>query len=245
MKKNKLLFVTLSLILFLGFFVRFYRLDQNIPSLYADESGHYFLRNMVLGNSDSIKSLLYNKIYYGTFSFTWIFGLTPFGVRSASALYRSLTVLACYFFAYSVSKSKVTSLVSAILMAIIPWGYMLSRLGHTHNAIVILLTTTHIALFLKANNLKGYLISFLFLLLGFLYYPSMVVVGPVAALLLYSYAIKAVKKNKRVFATFLIGMAVILSTPFVLDRFQLLDESNRALDLAIWRDVNTPYDTDK
>lgn len=238
-------YLCLSLILVLALFLRFYRLDLNIPQLYADETGHYVLYNFVLGKSSGFWSFFYNKVFYGTFSLTWIFGLNPLGVRSAPALYGAITSLAVYFLAYSVSRNKTVSLVASLLTAISPWSYLISRLGHTHVVIIALLSALHAGLFLRAKNLKGYLVSYFFLFLTLVYYPSMVVIAPVVALSLFPFVLTRLSAQKR---TAVLVSASVLSLFLglaTLNHFRVLEVSGRGLDLAIWRDVNTPYQTDK
>ena len=246
MKKTKIATLAiLTVTLLIGLFFRFYRLDQNIPSLYADETGHYLIFNKIVGSSANVGQWLYNKIFNGTFSLTWVFGLTPLGVRAASALYGSLATLSIFFFAYSISKNRLISAIAALLVAVIPWNFMISRISHTHVVILALLVVIHAGLFLRAKTISRYLICLLPLGLALIYYPSMVIIAPFAGILVLAEIYKLTKKKYRsilILGTILlvIGAAVLIG-----QRFNVLSTSGRGLDLAIWRDVNTPYDTDK
>ncbi len=244
-KKDIYVYLSLALIFWLGLFLRFYRLNLNIPEPYADETGHYVLRNLILGRDTNLWFFLYNKLFLGTFSFTWIFGLTPFGVRSASALYGSFTSLAAFCFAYTISKRKSVSFLMALLVAIIPWNFMISRLGHTHVVVIVLLTMIHVSLFLIAQKFRDYLVSLVPLLLALLYYPSMVVVVPFALVLVLWYAGQSLSKKQKVLTLIIATTALVVLAPIVLNYFHILDVKGRALDLAIWRDVNTPYEIDR
>jgi hypothetical protein len=244
-KSNTLIYLSLIIIFVLALLLRFYRLNINLPELYADETGHYVIRNLVLGHYTSLLSFLYNKLFFGSFSFVWIFGLTPLGVRSASALYASLACLSSFFFAYTISKNKVISLLMSLLIAVLPWNHMIGRLSHTHVVIIALITTIHIGLFMSANTLRTYLISLIPLFLTLLYYPSMAVVVPIATVVVFRYmALRTTNKQKKIILAITIT-AIILSALFALNYFRILDPKGRALDLAIWRDVNTTFDTDK
>ena len=82
MKLKKAHFLLLA-ILAVSFLLRFYRLDQNLPEIYADETSHYI-------------HLIEFSIYRRIFSFTWFLGLNPLGVRAAAALYSSFIPLAIF-----------------------------------------------------------------------------------------------------------------------------------------------------
>ena len=246
MKKTKIATLAiLTVTLLIGLFFRFYRLDQNIPSLYADETGHYLIFNKIIGSSANLGQWLYDKIFYGTFSLTWIFGLTPLGVRAASALYGSLATLSIFFFAYSISKNRLISAIAALLVAVIPWNFMISRISHTHVAIIALLVVIHAGLFLRAKTISRYLICLLPLGLALIYYPSMVIIAPFAGILVLAEIYKLTKKKYRSILILGTILLVIGAALLIGQRFNILSLSGRGLDLAIWRDVNTPYDTDK
>ena len=225
MTKKTIFFLTL--IFTLGLFLRFYRLDQNIPELYADEAGHYFLPH------------IYNQIFYKIFSFTWLFGFTPLGVRAASAFYGSLTCLVIYFFAKSVSHRTTISLLTSLLLVVSPWSFAISRLGHTHVVIITLLITLHTAIFLNAKNFKQIFFSLIPLIISLRYYPSMVVIVPFILLAIFLISKTETKK----IMLMVIGIVMVLVIPLLIQKFQLLDQKSRAMDLAVWRDVNVTADS--
>ena len=99
MKLKKAHFLLLA-ILAVSFLLRFYRLDQNLPEIYADETGHYI-------------HLIEFSIYRRIFSFTWFLGLNPLGVRAAAALYSSFIPLAIFLLAGRLSKNQAVPLVAA------------------------------------------------------------------------------------------------------------------------------------
>jgi len=233
--------VTIIFIIALG--LRLYKID--LLPIYADETGHYLIFNKIIGSSADLGQWLYNKVFNGTFSYTWLFGLNPLGVRFGSVLFGSLGVASAYFFAKTVSGKKIPGLVASLLVAILPWSFMISRIGHTHVALLAFLVAIHAGLFLKAKTIPRYLICLLPLALALTYYPSMVVIAPFASILVLAEIYKLTKKRYRlifVLGTILIAVGAAL---VINQRFSVLSTSGRGMDLAIWRDVNTPWEIDK
>jgi len=243
-KKDWLTYLPLAIVFILAVFIRFYRLDLNTPEIYGDEAGQYFLRNQFFSQTSNILSFLYNKFFIGTFTFTWFLGLTPLGVRSPSALYGSLACLSGFYFAHAISKNKIISLVTALLIAFLPWSFMISRIGHTHVPILVLLTCVHIALFMKAKSIKNYLLSFLFLAISLLYYPQALFVGPFVFILFIGWEIVPKWKEKKIFFIWF-SLALSLVAIAAMWKFQIFSNTGRGFDLAIWRDINTPWEIDK
>lgn len=243
MKKKYITTILLTAIFAVALGLRLYKID--LLPIYVDETGHYLIFNRIVGSAVNIGQWLYNKIFYGTFSLTWIFGLTPLGVRAASALYGSLSVVAAYLFAKTISGKKVLGLTASLLVAVLPWSFMISRISHTHVVIIAMLAVIHGGLFLRAKTIPRYLICLLPLGLALIYYPSMVVIAPFAAILVLTEIYKLTKKKYRpvlILATILIAVGVAIITN---QRFNVLSTSGRGMDLAIWRDVNTPWEIDK
>ena len=129
----------LVLIVIIGFFLRVYRLDKNIPSLYADEAGGHY-NSWVLLNSPG--GGIVNKVFEGMVSYTWLLGLTPLGARLPSAVYGSLAIVALYFLAKALTDSHAVGLLTAILGIVIPWLFMLSRIGFVYIPLLIIFVST-------------------------------------------------------------------------------------------------------
>lgn len=253
MRNKKLIASVLIISIFLlGLFLRLYRIDLNSPELYADETGgHYTMYQILKHLPANPLSALYNLFFYGTFSLTWVFGLTPLGVRLAPALWGSLICLVLYLFATAAtpndSRKKLLSLglLTALLGAVLPWGYMISRIGHTHIPILVLLTTLHLFLLLRATKIKEYLISLVPLGISLFYYSSMVIIGPVTLLLtaLLIFFKLNLYQRKIFVSIFVIGL--IFVTYIFLTRYSVLSTAGRGLDLAIWRDPNVTADNNE
>ena len=250
MKKNKLI-VILCLIFLLGisFFLRTYRLNQNIPNLYVDEvAGTY--NTLYSPNTNSISQLdLSAKSLSGLSHFTWLFSFTPLGARSAAAFYGSFISLLVLLFSYAIAKkiyptkSFAIAIISGLLAAVLPWSFMISRIGHSSVPIIVLLVCLHLITLINANNTLRYFLSLIPLGLSVLYYPSLVIIAPIGALLtfiLMTSKFDLPKKRKwwLGFLVIFISMVVIGIT-----RYQILNTKSRGFDLAIWRDINVTADS--
>lgn len=241
--KTKLSYLLLAITFFLGLALRLYRLDQNIPELYADEAGHYYYKNYLTDPDQSLTK----KLLSITFTATNIFGLNPFGARFMSAIFGSVLVLVGFYFAKFLDKLSGSKnylrvgLVSSLLFATLPWSFAISRIGHTHIVIVTLLGLLHIMLFVNSKSLLQKLISLVPLLIGTYYYPTLAIMSP---LILFIPAKQMVWDNQKYRIQILVsGLLFIVITLFtMINRFQILSTSSRAFDLSIWRDVNVTAD---
>lgn len=250
MKNNKL-FVIFSLfaIFSASLFLRLYRLDQNTPSLYVDEvAGSY--KSLVFLNTPISNLLdLITKAKIGPTSFSWILGLTPIGTRLPSALYGSLISIVAFFFALSTAKrmipnkSRIIAFLTSFFAVVLPWSFMISRIGHSSVPIIVLLVCLHLIVLINAKNTLGYLISLIPLGISVIFYPSLVVIAPVAIVLVFYLLTNGQSRaQKRVSCLIFFTVVVVLS--FVgITRYQILNPKARALDLAIWRDVNVTADS--
>jgi len=249
MKKNKIVILFSILAIFcLSFYLRIYRLEKNVPSLYVDEvSGSY---NSTIpsytqyANPLDLSEGLLSKISH----FTWIFGLTPLGARSASAFYGSFICIVIHLLTLEISKTiqpakKLSiALLSGIFAAVLPWSFMISRIGHSAVPIAVLLVCLHLLILIKSRKTIHYLLSLIPLGLSVLYYPSLVVIAPLATLLVFYLLTKELGKKQK--SIWYLTFIVVLSTLTIIgiSRYQILNPKTRGLDLAIWRDVNVTAD---
>lgn len=241
--KTKLSYLLLAIIFFFGLALRLYRLDQNIPELYADEAGHYYYKNYLTDPDQSLAK----KLLSITFTATNIFGLNPFGARFMSALYGSVLVLVGFYFAKSLDKASGSknylrvALVAGLLFATLPWGYAISRIGHTHIPIVTILGLAHIIFFVNSRSLLQKLLSLMPLLVGIYYYPTLALMSP---LILLVPAKQMIWENQKYKKQVLVagGLFAVIVLFTMINRFQILSTSSRAFDLSIWRDVNVTAD---
>lgn len=236
--------ILLGIIFLLGLFLRFYRLNQNIPPLYADETGHYFYTQITLADG------LVRYIFKYIFSATWLFGLSPLGVRSLSAIYGSAIIIAGYYFARVVTKASGSNLylrvalVNALLLALIPWNYSISRLGHTHIPLIVLLALIHLILYSHAKSWHQKLISLIPFFVGGYFYPTLIIMSPIVLFLPIKELLLENSLKKKYLYTFLVLFTLGISA-IMISKYKVFSTAGRGLDLAIWRDVNTPWQIDK
>lgn len=228
LKKTHLI---LLVILVVSFFLRFYRLDQNLPEIYADETGHYILLHQP-------------SLYHRIFSFTWFLGLNPLGVRAAAAFYSSFIPLAIFLLASRISKNQIVPLVAATISVFLPWNFIIGRIGHTHIPLLVITSTLSAYFFLGKSKLS-YFLSLLFLFLSAYFYQSVIVIAPFAFLLTGFYTYRSLGSKQRRLSLLAIVLSFLVIGVLFITRFQGLSLSSRGFDLAIWRDPNTTHFSDK
>lgn len=232
---KKIVFLILATIFSISLFLRLYHID--LLPLYADEvGGHYeFLGKLIkTGNP-----------FFGFFSYTWLFGLTPLGARFAAALYGSLVSAALYFFAKAVGKKNNTSILTAGLGAITPWSFMVGRIGHSFVPVFILLIVFHLYFFIHSTKIRDYLTSLVFLGLASLIYPSMVIITPIVLVFVTAAIFKLIPQKGRIPVLVLASLILTVCGLVLVKRYDVLSLGGRGLDLAIWNDINTPWEIDK
>jgi 4-amino-4-deoxy-L-arabinose transferase-like glycosyltransferase len=200
MKLNKkvvlLNFFLIFAIIFLSFFLRFYKLGVNPPSLDWDEASLGYNAYSILktgadeyGNKlplsirsfDDYKPALY--VYLDVIP-VYLFGLNEFSIRFTAALFGSLTVVAVYFLAKEIfidwekKKQIFVSLISALFFAISPWHLQFSRAAFEGN-IGLFFFIVGLLFFLKALR-RGifFYLSCIFFLLSLYSYHSFRLVVP-------------------------------------------------------------------
>jgi 4-amino-4-deoxy-L-arabinose transferase-like glycosyltransferase len=139
-------FILLILIMILGFFLRFYQVASDPPSLNWDEAaiGYNAYSIMQTGHDEWGQFLpLHFKSYgeyklpaqiYASIPGIAIFGLNELGVRITPVVYGTLTIWLLYLLAGELfigelgkKKAEITGLLSAFLLAISPWHIQLTR----------------------------------------------------------------------------------------------------------------------
>lgn len=232
----------MGIIFLAGLLLRLYRLNLNIPSLYADETAQYVSYHNVV---DHLSGTI-NSARYSFLTATWLFGLTPLGVRFPVALYGSLFSLAAFLFAWQISrKNPCVSLICSLLIALLPWSYMISRLGHSAIPLVILFVCLHVYFFLQANNISKYLLSFMFFLLAAINYQSLLFLFPFVVLMIWINIFHLLERKYKPIYIFISVLLIASLIMFFNSFYRISNLTGRGLDLAIWRDVNTPYEIDK
>src|SRR3989344_7737190 len=143
--KKNIYLIILTFVFLLAFFLRFYNLGSNPPSLTWDEASLGYNAYSILktgadeyGNKlplsirsfDDYKPPLY---VYLTIPFVALFGLSEFSVRLPSAIIGALSVIVIYFLVkeflqrWDKKHQELIALVSALFLAISPWQLQFSR----------------------------------------------------------------------------------------------------------------------
>lgn len=184
MKKNNYLFILLYLaILFLGIFLRIYKLSDVPPGVNQDEASiGYTAYSLIHTGKDeygrsfplSFQSFGDWKLplyIYESLGSVALFGLTAFAVRIPSALAGMVTVALIFFLAEELFHKRTISFLSMVLLAIAPWSLHLSRVESESNT-AVMFTVLGTLLFLKSRIHKPWLLipsAILFALCYFTY----------------------------------------------------------------------------
>jgi len=147
LKNNKFFLI---LVFTLSFLVRVAFTESTPPHLNWDEVSHGYNAYSILTTGKDEWGEPYPTIFraygdyklpvyiYATVPSVAAFGLNSFSVRLASILAGSLTVAFVYLLSLEIFKDKKTALFSAILVALEPWGFFLSRVALEANLALFL-----------------------------------------------------------------------------------------------------------
>jgi 4-amino-4-deoxy-L-arabinose transferase-like glycosyltransferase len=176
MRKRKNIFL-IAIVLFAAF-LRFYNLGTNPPSLTWDEAAlGYNAYTLGIDGRDEFGRFLpldylesfgdFKPPLYSYLSIVpvWIFGLTEFATRFASAFFGTLTVLLTYFLVYEIfrkwdvggGKLSHIALLTSFILAISPWHILLSRAAFEANVASFFLVLG-VYFFLSAVNRRPWLL---------------------------------------------------------------------------------------
>jgi len=157
---------TLLLIIILAFFLRFYQLGSNPPSLNWDETAEGYNAFSILKTGkdeygyklplyfrsfDDYKPPLYTYLVVPSIV---LFGLDNFTVRFPSALLGVGAVLFTYLMVYELFKNKKIALLASFFLAVSPWHLQFSRVGFETNS-AIFFSTFGTWAFLKGVSSKN------------------------------------------------------------------------------------------
>lgn len=177
--------LSLFLILLLGFFTRFYKLESFPPSLNWDEISHAYTAYSILntGQDQWGQVPLFNFRAYGdypttinmylTLPFVKYFGLNPITTRLPTAILSFLFIPISYLFV----KNKKLGLLIAFLVAISPWTVFTGRAVY-QSTVAQTIFFLGIILLLKSTKNKSLLpiASLIFWLSAFAYHSTKIVV---------------------------------------------------------------------
>ncbi len=220
--KKLTIYIALTLIVAIGFFLRFYRLEDIPNGLHLDEAINGVNAYSILHTGkDSNNNWFplqtevfgdYNPTGYAYLAIIPIklFGLNEFATRFPGALLGSLTVLSFFLLALSIFKNKTIGLLSAFLVAINPWHVVLSRSSEETLVSLFFVTLGFALVFLSLEKQKiKFLISGTLLLAVsyFMYFTPRVFVSLLfLSMLIFIFNLwqKNIKYRNLIFCSFLI-----------------------------------------
>ena len=190
--KYKIIFL---LILISAALLRVLWLNKYPPALSWDEISHGYTAYSILKTGDDEWGQLLplsNFKAYGDYPLVAnmyfmiptiaLMGLNEVSVRLPGAIFGILTVIASYYLAYGVTKSKKISLLTALLSAFEPWNWFLNRFAAQSNLSVFFLTASAAAFFNREKSKYLTPLSILFLGLTLYSYHTTRIVSPLILL---------------------------------------------------------------
>lgn len=228
MTKNKFLLI---LIIVLAFLLRFWRLDT-YPAFNADEAAlGYNAYSLIMtgkdehGNSWPVHFRSFNDFKPGGYvylilPFVKVFGLNEWSVRAPNAILGVAAVYVLYLLTLALFKDKRLSLISTLFLAISPWHIHFSRGGWEVNtaAFFMLLGTYLFIKFIKNNNWKSLLFSFISFGISLYTYHSARLIAPLLGLgllVIYWKELNIFKNLKRYLIYFLLFLLFL--SPLIYD----------------------------
>ncbi|MBU1200463.1 glycosyltransferase family 39 protein [Patescibacteria group bacterium] len=207
----------LALITFFAFGQRFYQIQTNPPSLNWDEVSHGYNAYSILKTGADEWGARFPLIFkaFGDYKLpvyiyltaipVYFLGLTPIAVRLVSVLAGTLAIPAIYLLVVQLLNNKKIGLLAALLLAISPWHYFISRPALEANLALTLIIFGFWALLKALENPKFYLLSSILLGLSLHTYNVARVFVPLLLLaFFYIYRPKI-----RLKATYLIPIAIL------------------------------------
>lgn len=251
MLNHRNIFKFLAVVIFsLALILRFWNLGSNPAGFDADEAAFGYNSYSILKTaSDEYGKFLpitlksfgeYKPALYSylTVPFVQAFGLNPFAVRFASALFGLLTVIIFYFFVLKLSRNVKIALLSAFLIAISPWHINLSR---TASEVIVSLFLTILFLYslisFKESKSKKWLVVSLFsILFSVLSYTASRLFIPLLFILFLFYFREGKEKVlKTIKPYYLIILFILVSIAL----YTLADSASRIKQINIFQHPET------
>lgn len=236
--KIKRLIINLILfaIIFLGFFLRFYKITDIPHGFFADEAANGFnAYKLLMTGADeygvphpfffrSFGDYRNPVAIYSMIPFIAIFGLNEFAVRLTMVAYGSATIFIVFLFVRELFWNtpryfkETTSLASAFFLSVSPWHIHFSRTGFEFVPMLFFLTLA-LVLLLHSIRLKKplvLLLSFFFFGITFYtYYPIQIVLTPFIIGIMFIYKKPLFENNMRYFTILALLILLICLAPFL------------------------------
>lgn len=223
--------VLLTVIVVLAFFLRIYRIDKVPPSLNWDEVsiGYNAYSIMQTGRDEWGEWMpLHFKSYgeyklpvqvYASIPGIWFFGLNELGVRVTPVLYGTLSVLIVFFLSRRLFDSNRIGLLTALMVAISPWHIQLTRASF-ESSLALLWVVLGLWCWIEGLSRRKWLwsLAMVFFVLAIYTYNSERGFVPLLILGLIVIYRRAVWQSKKAFivAIVLFGVLLLPLVPFVL-----------------------------
>lgn len=221
--------IILILILLLGFFLRFYRLDKNPPSLYWDEvSIGYNAFSIVKTFKDEWgRATPWFFEAFGEFKFpvsiyltaisVFLFGLSDFAVRFPSALFGVLSIGGIYLLSFEIFQKRKPAIISAFLLSISPWHIQFSRgMFESNISLCFLIFSIYfLILFIRKNTPKLFFCFCLSAFLSIYSYGTILLILPLSSLLTVFLFKKGEVRQKIKTTALLLSFLALIIVPFV------------------------------
>ncbi|RJQ35877.1 phospholipid carrier-dependent glycosyltransferase [Candidatus Microgenomates bacterium] len=231
MKRKKFfLYLTLSIIVIIGFTLRVYRNVEIPPGFFADEASIGYNAFTLLtkgsdeaGNRFPILFQNFGNFYrppisiYISSVFVYFLGLNEFSVRLSAAVFGTLTIITVFYLSRILFSSDKIGLLSSLFLAISPWHIHFSRINQEFIYLVFFLTLSIHLFLLTFKNKKPFFLILSFIMFGlslYTYVTAYFLIPIFLVSILFIYR-KNVLKIKKVFFW---GLAIffIMTLPLVI-----------------------------
>ena len=224
-KKNLSSILVIFVVLVLSFFLRFYDLS-NVPlGFHIDEAIIADNANSVLQTGrDTNNNYLplqteqfgdYNPMGYAYLAVLPInfLGMTIFAARSVGAFLGALAAVATFFLAFAIFEKKKISFLASLLVAVSPWGVVMSRsTEETASALVFVIAGFALLIFsIKKEKILPLLLSVVVLFISYFMYFNPRLFVPLLFLALFLPIKYWYQARKKLFTKVFIGCFLFIA----------------------------------
>lgn len=227
---NYIVKAALLLIVVLAFFLRFYKVTEDPPSLNWDEVsiGYNAYSILKTGRDEWNQPFPMHFKSYGEYKLPlqlylsipniYFFGLNELGVRLTPVIYGTLTVFVMFFLGEALFLSSLVGLISAFLLAISPWHIQLTRASFESSLATFFITLGIWFLVKGFKDQKWFVISMIPFALSVFTYNSARIFTPLFLLVILFIYRKHLARFKKVviISITIFGILLLPLTPYLL-----------------------------
>lgn len=229
--KQTISYISLIIILLVGFFLRFHKLGDVPKGLYIDEAGQgYSAYSILLTGKDEFgfsfpmafrsftdfKTPVYIYLIAPLIN---IFGLTAFTVRFPSFFFSMLTFPVLYLLVRKLTADpfkKLLPLLTLGVLSISPWHILFARTNFECNVALFFLILAIYLFYKSLDNYKFFPLSTIFFAIALPSYHSQRIVAPLVALFLVIRHKNIIFKKQNLKITFLgIILGILITIPTI------------------------------